>query len=91
MSKWRKIFLIAAACSIPVFFFLQVLSAYQYQSAEREVRALEREQRDWFEKNKKIIAGISVLRSPERIEKVARDELGLEKIDTSRIKHLVIE
>jgi hypothetical protein len=55
------------------------------------VSVLEKEQKDWFEKNKKIIAGISVLRAPERIEKIARDELGLQKIDSSRIKRLVIE
>jgi cell division protein FtsL len=91
MSFTRKILLILAACTVPVFFFLQVLTAYQYQMLEREVGALEQEQKDWFEKNKKIIAGISVLRSPERIEKSARDELGLQKIDASRIKRLVIE
>ncbi len=91
MSFARKILLILAASTVPVFFFLQVLTAYQYQMLEREVSALEQEQKDWFEKNKKIVAGISVLRSPERIEKIARDELGLRKIDASRIKRLVIE
>ena len=91
MSFARKMLLILAACMVPVFFFLQVLTSYQYQVLQREVSSLEREQKDWFEKNKKIIAGISVLRSPERIEKIARDELGLQKIDSSRIKRLVIE
>ncbi len=91
MSFARKMLLILAACMVPVFFFLQVLTSYQYQVLQREVSSLEREQKDWFEKNKKIIAGISVLRSPERIEKIARDELGLVKIDSSRIKRLVIE
>jgi cell division protein FtsL len=91
MSFIRKIILIVASCTVPVFFFLQVLTAYQYQVLDREVSVLEKEQKDWFEKNKKIIAGISVLRAPERIEKIARDELGLQKIDSSRIKRLVIE
>ncbi|MBN2351997.1 MAG: cell division protein FtsL [Spirochaetales bacterium] len=91
MSIVRKLLLILAACTVPVFFFLQVLTSYQYQMLQREVSALESEQKDWFERNKKIIAGISVLRSPERIEKIARDELGLQKIDFSRVKRLVIE
>ncbi len=91
MSFVRKLLLIVAACTVPVFFFLQVMTAYQYQVLQRDVSALEKDQKDWLEKNKKIIAGISVLRSPERIEKIARDELGLRKIDSSRIKRLVIE
>jgi cell division protein FtsL len=91
MSFTKKILFIVAACTVPVFFFVQVLTAYHYQSLEREVSALEKEQKDWFEKNKKIIAGISVLRTPERIEKIARDELGLEQIDPDRIKRLVVE
>lgn len=91
MGKFRKVVLIIAACSIPVFFFLQVLTAFQYQAVERDVSRLEEEQKDWFEKNKKIVAGISVLRTPERIEKIARDELGLEKIDSNQVKRLIIE
>jgi cell division protein FtsL len=91
MSFAKKLVMIIAACTVPAFFFLQVLTAYHFQSLEREVRTLEKEQKDWFEKNKKIIAGISVLRTPERIEKIAQDELGLEQIDSSRIKRLVVE
>jgi cell division protein FtsL len=91
MSFAKKIVFIIAACSVPVFFFVQVLTAYQYQSMEREVRTLEKEQKEWFEKNKKIIAGISVLRTPERIEKIARDDLDLKQIEPDRIKRLVVE
>jgi cell division protein FtsL len=91
MTKWRKLILVAAACSIPLLFFAQVLVAYQGQNQEREIRALEREQKDLIEKNKKLLAGISVLRTPERIEKIAREELGLEKIDANRVKRLEVE
>ncbi|HEQ71205.1 MAG TPA: cell division protein FtsL [Spirochaetia bacterium] len=91
MSQWRKILLICAASTIPVFFFLQVLTVYQYRSLEREVRLLEDQQKEWFEMNKKLIAGISVLRTPERIEKIARDELGLEKINSDQVKRLIVE
>ena len=91
MSFAKKIVFIVAACTVPVFFFVQVLTAYQYQSMEREVRMLEKEQKEWFEKNKKIIAGISVLRTPERIEKIARDDLDLQQIEPDRIKRLVVE
>lgn len=90
MKNIRKIVLVIAACTIPVFFFLQVLTAYQYQSLDHEVTQLEKDQKDWFEKNKKIVAGISVLRTPERIEKIATDELGLEKIESDQVKRLVI-
>jgi len=52
---------------------------------EREVGLFEAEQKDWLEKNKKLIAGLAVFRSPARIEKIAEESLGLNKIDPSRV------
>jgi len=83
--KINKIVLLVLACTIPAFFFMQVLQSYQYLSLEKNIRLLEEEQKGWIEKNKKLIAGISLLSTPERIDTIARDELDLKKIDSSDI------
>jgi hypothetical protein len=48
---------------------------------EGEVEALEREQKNWLEKNKKVIAALAVLSSPERIKSLAVDSLGLKPLE----------
>ena len=58
-------------------FFLNVWQSYRYESLEREVSAIEREQTRVFEENKRLIAGIALLESPDRIERIARDQLEL--------------
>ncbi|MBN1524433.1 MAG: cell division protein FtsL [Spirochaetales bacterium] len=83
--KMNRIVVLLLACTVPVFFFLQVLQAYQFLNLEKQVQLLEAEQKEWVEQNKKLIAGISVMSTPERIDAIAQDELGLEKIDSSEI------
>lgn len=86
--KMNKIVLVVLACTIPAFFFMQVLQAYQYNSLEKDIQLLEEQQKDWIEKNKKLIAGISLLSTPERIDTIARTELDLQKIDSTDIIRL---
>jgi cell division protein FtsL len=60
------------------------LTAWQstrYSELEKEVRTLEAVQEDWVESNKRLIAGIAVLSSSERIENIALNDLGLNKIE----------
>ena len=83
--KMNKVLVLLLAFTVPVFFFLQVLQSYQYMNLEKQVQLLETEQKEWVEENKKVIAGIAVMSTPERINSIARDELGLDKIDTSDI------
>ncbi|HUV09142.1 MAG TPA: septum formation initiator family protein [Spirochaetia bacterium] len=71
--------------SIPILLSLEVWQVFRYRSLESEVSALEEQQKEWLEKNKKILANISLFRSPERIERVALEDLGLESIDYTRV------
>lgn len=81
----KKILIIFMIITVPVLFSLEVWQAARYKKLANEVSQLEEEQKDWIDKNKKILADISVLRSPERIQKLASEELGLEPLDPDKI------
>jgi hypothetical protein len=72
----RKLLLFCAA-TLPLFLGAVVVQAIQYQDLKRDVAAMEKEQDVWVEKNKKVLAGVNVLRSPERIETLAEQDPGL--------------
>ncbi|MDR1240077.1 MAG: cell division protein FtsL [Treponema sp.] len=66
--------------TIPLFLGLNAWQSSRYTSLEREISRLEDAQVEWIESNKRLIAGIAVLSSSERIEHIARNELKLERI-----------
>ncbi len=61
-------------------FFLNTWQGFRYQELERGVGRLEQEQKNWLEKNKKVIAALAVLSSPERIKNLAEGSLGLKPL-----------
>ena len=61
-------------------FFLNTWQGFRYQELEREVVGLEREQKNWLEENKKVIAALAVLTSPSRIKSLAEESLGLKPL-----------
>jgi cell division protein FtsL len=71
--------------TIPVLLFFNVWQVYRHDQVKDAVSALEEQQREWLERNKRMIAGIAVLRSPTRIDKLAKEELELEKIESGRL------
>jgi len=73
----RKILRLLLIASIPVFVFMNVYQSYLYQKLDRSVTNLESQEKAWLENNKRVIAGIAVLRSPARIDQIARDQLKL--------------
>ena len=60
--------------------FANTWQGFRFQELEREVRRLEAEQTSWMEKNKKVIAALAVLSSPQRVKALAVDKLGLKPI-----------
>jgi hypothetical protein len=62
-------------------FFLNTWQGFRYQELEREVVGLEREQKNWLEENKKVIAALAVLTSPSRVKSLAEDSLGLKPLE----------
>ena len=81
----KKIMILILVVTIPVFLSFEVWQVFRYRSLKQEALTLEAQQKDWLERNKKILANISLFSSPERIEKLSEETLGLERIDASRV------
>ena len=71
------------------FFFLNTWQGYRYERLKDQVALLEREQKDWLERNKRLIAGLAVLSSPARVAELAESELGLRKIGPGERTRLI--
>jgi cell division protein FtsL len=87
----RRILLYAIALTIPLILGLDSWQTARYARVDAELRALENQQREWLESNKRLIAGIAVLGSSQRIEAIARDELKLRKVEPEAILQIGIE
>lgn len=75
---------------IPILLFLVVLQSSKYISVEREIKDYDKEQFKVIEDNKKKISGISILSRPERIEKIAVEELKMRKALSPEILRIEI-
>ena len=71
--------------SIPCLFFLTVKQSQVYNTLEREVNAYNDEQNRLIAENIRKISAISILSKPQRIEKIAVEELDMHKADSSQI------
>jgi cell division protein FtsB len=79
------------ALTIPLMLGLAAWQSLRYAEVEKEITRLEDAQREWIDSNKRLIAGIAVLSSSERIEHIARDELGLIKKGPEEVLQIRIE
>jgi len=77
----KRLFMVGLVLFVLSFFFLTTWQGYRYERLRAEVRALERQQKDWLESNKKAIAGVAVLSSPGRIAALAESDLRLKKLE----------
>jgi len=75
----RRFFFYLLFLSFPAFLGLIAWQSARYSDLERELVRLEKNQEEWVESNKRLIANITALSSPGRIERIAREELGLQK------------
>ena len=87
----RRIVLYAIALTIPLFIALDAWQASRYSDLASEVRRLEKNQQEWVESNKRLIAGIAVLSSSDRIERIAQEELRLFKKKPEEVLNIRIE
>lgn len=86
----KKIVRLLIALSIPVVLFLSVYQVYRYQSLEAEVSQLREEQKELFERNKRLIAHIAILESPRRIAELAADELDLRRVPMEKRLRIIV-
>ena len=77
--------------TIPLFLGVVAWQSVRYSKLDRDVRRLEAVQEDWVESNKKLIAGIAVLSSSQRIQSIAVRDLGLSKVRPEDVLQIRIE
>lgn len=78
--RFKRFAIVVFVLFLLSFFYLNTWQGYRYERLTSQVRVLEREQKDWLERNKKIIAGLAVLSSPSRVAELAESDLGLRRI-----------
>ncbi|MDR0877699.1 MAG: cell division protein FtsL [Treponema sp.] len=89
--KRLYVLLYVVVLTIPIFLGLNAWQSARYISLEREINRLEDAQVEWVESNKRLIAGIAVLSSPERIEHIAQKDLQLSRIQPEDVLLVRIE
>jgi cell division protein FtsL len=77
--------------TIPLLLGAAAWQATRYSQLVRELDRLETVQQEWIENNKRLIAGISVLSSAERIEQIASGSLKLVKKQPEDVLQIRIE
>ena len=84
----RKLLLLLIVATVPGVIFLTVKQVFTYNKIDQEVHSLILDQRELFEQNKRMVANLSILSSPGRIDDLAENVLEMEKleIDTIRLK-----
>lgn len=75
---------------IPVMLFALVWQSHQYTQLQDEIADIEQQQYALVEENRRMISGISVLSAPERIQRVASEELGMRKAETHEIMRIAL-
>jgi cell division protein FtsL len=86
-----RFFFYTLVLSIPLILALVIAQSARYADLERELLNYEKTQQEWVENNKRLIAGVALLSSPDRIEHIARDELGLEKKQPEEVLQIRID
>lgn len=75
----KNVFMCVLALGIPMLLILNTMQAKVYAKIETETAAIEKKQYEVIEANKRLVASISKLSSPDRIEVIAQDTLLMEK------------
>jgi hypothetical protein len=81
----KKFAILAFTLLVPCFLFLEIWGVFRYDKLKDEITALEKEQDNWLEANKKAITGIAFASSPERIAKIVKNDPGIDLLDESEV------
>ena len=75
----KNVFICFLALAIPALLVLNTLQAQKYARLEEYVLAIEKKQYEVIEENQRLVASISKLSSPDRIEFIATETLNMVK------------
>ncbi len=79
------------ALGIPLMLSGGVWQSFRYSRLETEIRNMEKEQYSVIQDNNRMISGITVLSTPERIERVAVQDLSMRKARPEEIMRIELE
>ncbi len=91
MKRTTALFMIGAFAVVVTAAVLQVSLRYRIVRTGYAIAAELSEQRALAEEGRKLRLELSLLRSPDRVEKLAREELGMVKPDRIRVVREVTE
>ena len=78
-------FICIVSLSIPALLLVNTLQSRRYAELLMETQKIEKEQYKIIESNKRLIASISILESPGRIDSLASETLQMQKADPEDI------
>jgi cell division protein FtsL len=87
----KQLLLYLAVITMPLLLALVVWQSTRYTDLEREIARLETAQEEWVESNKRLIAGVAMLSSSNRIENIARNDPDLVRVRPEDILQIRIE
>ncbi len=87
----KNVWIYIIAITIPLCLGFNAWQSEKHAKLSREIDQLEETQTEWIESNKRLIAGIALLSSSQRIEQIAVNELGLVKKTPEEIMQIRIE
>lgn len=84
----KNIVLALIFLSVPVLMMVQMLQSFHYSMALEEMDSYKALQEDRLQENKRLLAGIALLSSPERVYNISKKELGLSIPEPENILHV---
>ena len=84
----RRILIVTLIVITPALFLANVWQSYRFNRVEARFRDLQTQHLNILEENKRLIVGIAGLRSPSRIQELAREELDLRPATAEQIERI---
>ena len=84
----RKIILCTLVTVVPLLFIGNVRQSFRFVRLERDMERIYTEHIQVLEENKRLVVGISSLRSPSRIRTIAENDLDLEAVPAGRVRRI---
>ncbi len=81
----KKMIVLLLIVSIPVLLFLVTWQNIRFTELSSRIGSIKKQQEETLEKNKSIIVGLAILRSPKRIENIGIKNLGLHEAEPSEV------
>jgi len=81
----KKAMILLLTFLLPCFLVLETWGVFKYRNLKDEIAKLDETQNEWLDKNKKVIMDLAAFGSPERIDKIARNELKLNPLNESQL------